>query len=111
MNRHKLSDQDTQIIREFEQDYDARVHLKGHKIKSHMMPAFYHAEAKPTEPAIETEPAYQVEIGESDLIKLTRTLRDQEWHTHVQHRHPHLREAYMNYLTQVYLTVDYVKPY
>lgn len=51
-------------------------------------------------------PIMQIEIAEPDLTALIRDLKDHKAHAEIQKRYPQLREAYMNYLTQVYLTVD-----
>ena len=51
-------------------------------------------------------PIMKVEILEPDLISMIRDLKDHKAHREVQKRYPQLREAYMNYLSQVYLTVD-----
>jgi hypothetical protein len=63
------------------------------------------ADAKDT---IEVEhvPIMKVEIAEHDLISMIRDLKHHKAHEEVQKRYPQLREAYMNYLSQVYLTVD-----
>lgn len=48
----------------------------------------------------------KVEIAATDLIALIRELKDHRAHVEIQRRYPQLKEAYMNYLSQVYLTVD-----
>lgn len=55
---------------------------------------------------VEHVPIMKVEIEEPDLEAMIRQLRESHAHTEVQKRYPHLREAYMSYLSQVYLTVD-----
>lgn len=114
MTNQTLSTHEHHMIQQFEQTYDALVVVKGQKVKAHMLPAFYHPECKQDlamEQHMSYEPAYQVQIGQEDLVKLVRVLQDQQWHDHVQNRYPHLREAYMNYLSQVYLTVDSLNRY
>lgn len=55
---------------------------------------------------VEHVPIMKVEISEPDLISMITQLRDSHAHTEIQNRYPQLKEAYMNYLSQVYLTVD-----
>jgi hypothetical protein len=55
---------------------------------------------------VEHVPIMKIEIAEPDLVSMIRELKDHKAHAEVQKRYPHLREAYMNYLSQVYLTVD-----
>jgi FKBP-type peptidyl-prolyl cis-trans isomerase (trigger factor) len=55
---------------------------------------------------LEHVPIMKVEIEEPDLEAMIRQLRESHAHTEVQKRYPHLKEAYMSYLSQVYLTVD-----
>jgi len=55
---------------------------------------------------LKRDPIWEVQMGQSDLTHMMRQLQHVNWHDHVQNQYPHLREAYMEYLTQVYLTVD-----
>ena len=55
---------------------------------------------------VEHVPIMKVEITEPDLIAMITQLRDSHAHTEIQNRYPQLKEAYMSYLSQVYLTVD-----
>jgi hypothetical protein len=48
----------------------------------------------------------QVEIAEPDLDAMIRQLKDANWHVLIQNKYPHLRAAYLEYLTLVHMTVD-----
>lgn len=48
----------------------------------------------------------QVEIAEPDLDAMIQQLKDANWHVLIQNKYPHLRAAYMEYLTHVHMTVD-----
>lgn len=93
----------------FEQEWQARVYQlrtqRSHKIAP--LPPLYSPDQNWSSTAeVEHVPIMKVEIAEPDLIALIRDLKHQKAHTEVQRRYPQLMEAYMNYLSQVYLTVD-----
>lgn len=52
------------------------------------------------------EPVMRIELPQKQFDQLISMANQQEWHEEAQRRYPHLREAYINYLSQVYLTVD-----
>lgn len=93
----------------FEHEWQARVcqlrTQRKHKIAP--LPSFYSQDIN-WDSTVEVEhvPIMKVEIAEPDLIALIRDLKHHKAHTEVQRRYPQLREAYMDYLSQVYLTVD-----
>ena len=93
----------------FEQEWQARVSQLRIQSKHKIAPlsAFYSQDTN-WDSTVEVEhvPIMKVEISEPDLIAMIRDLKDHKAHTEVQRRYPQLREAYMNYLSQVYLTVD-----
>lgn len=93
----------------FEHEWQAQVSQVRVQTKRKIapLPSFYSQDIN-WDSTVEVEhvPIMKVEIAEPDLIALIRDLKHHKAHTEVQRRYPQLREAYMNYLSQVYLTVD-----
>lgn len=95
--------------REFEQDWHARIEARGHRVKYEPAPWYMHKgphDPDVTQITYPTEAMYAITMAECDLDALVRVTAEHDWHAYVQKRYPQLREAYMNYLTQVYLTID-----
>ena len=93
----------------FEHEWQATVSQVRFQRQTKMSPLSYMFDPnlKPdTQIEIEHVHIMKVEMNEPDLISMIRDLKDHKAHTEVQKRYPQLREAYMNYLSQVYLTVD-----
>jgi hypothetical protein len=93
----------------FEQEWQATVNQVRIQRHTKISPLSYMFDShfKP-DTAIEVEhvPIMKVEMSEPDLLAMIRDLKTAKSHAEVQRRYPQLREAYMNYLSQVYLTVD-----
>ncbi len=93
----------------FEHEWQATVNQVRIQRQTKMTPLIpFFAQKHNWEQSVEVEhvPIMKVEMSEPDLISMIRELKDHKAHAEVQRRYPQLREAYMNYLSQVYLTVD-----
>ena len=95
---------------QFESDYQARITTSKHAyrlrknysyLSSYMDMGIHDAQILE-----ERIPVMQVEITEPDLDVMIKQLKDANWHAQVQNKYPHLRAAYMEYLTHVHMTVD-----
>lgn len=97
------------LYRDFEQDWHAQIEAHGRRTKYEPKPWYIKSDQDEQHQApinYTTEQVYRVIMAEPDLDALVRASRDHVWHAYVQTKYPHLREAYMNYLAQVYLTMD-----
>lgn len=93
----------------FEQEWHARInHVRMQTKHSMDAQSYWHTPYAdyPEHVQVERVPIMKVEIEEPDLMAMIKQLREAHAHAEVQKRYPQLREAYMNYLSQVYLTVD-----
>jgi len=90
----------------FESEWQARVSQISSRRAYELSPLNYNNTTPEWNVPVNHVASMKVEITEPDLMHMIRDLRDAHAHAQVQQRYPQLKEAYMNYLSQVYLTVD-----
>jgi hypothetical protein len=92
----------------FEREWEASINNLRIQTKQKFNPPLWGRDLLSWEDTAEVShvPIMKIEMSEHDLKTMIRGLKHHRAHEEVQRRYPHLREAYMNYLTQVYLTVD-----
>lgn len=101
------SDNLNELLNTFYQNYDCRITLTERRmIKCTPMGSFWDVGSMTATQAMESERVYQIEIPESEMRHMMIKLKEIDRHEQIQHRYPQLKLAYMDYLTQVHLTVD-----
>lgn len=94
-------------IKQFEDEWEARVNFSHNQKVRLLTQLDWYCNTHPEEElVINTIPVMKVTIGEGDLNMLITKLQDLAKHEQAQQRYPQLKEAYMNYLSLYYLTVD-----
>lgn len=92
---------------QFEADWGAKIkpsHLRKTVATINPMQKWFTNETS-TVP-VQTIPFVEVLIAEPDLNAMIRQLNDSMWHQDMQKKYPQLKEAYMEYMTKVFLTID-----